>query len=264
MKAGSAQSDRDRRTPEAQRIRDDAATLPLGSHFILGGDFNIQSWNEPAYQVLVSSMSDNSGRFFDPIDSPGSATPSGGWNSNAAYRIVHTQDPATCDVSCGGTGCNGGGMDDRFDQLLIADSLMDGAGLDYIGNPAVPYSTMTWDDPNHSYRCWGNDGTSFNCRLTTTGNAMVGAAIAQALITAADGLGHLPVFLDLQLPAKLGAPAAIDFGSVPVGQPATMMITIFNAGDTARFSRSGVAGFDVLTYALGFQRVRCAHRHLYR
>jgi hypothetical protein len=127
---------------------------------------------------------------------------------------------------------------------------MDGAGLDYIGNPAVPYSTMTWDDPNHSYRCWGNDGTSFNCRLTTTGNAMVGAAIAQALITAADGLGHLPVFLDLQLPAKLGAPAAIDFGSVPVGQPATMMITIFNAGDTARFSRSGVAGFDVLTYTL--------------
>ncbi|MFQ3548994.1 MAG: hypothetical protein SNJ70_04525 [Armatimonadota bacterium] len=186
MKAGTSSTDRARRLREAQLIRNDAQVLNPSWSFLYGGDTNIQNSNEAAYQKLVGSESNNNGRFFDPINSPGN------WNNNSYFRFIHTQDPI-----------GAGGMDDRHDQLLISEDLIDGVGLDYIGNPAIPYSTSTWDDPNHSYRCWGNDGTSFDTTLTVNGNAMVGPMIAQALINTAKSSGHLPVFLDLRLPNPL-------------------------------------------------------------
>ncbi len=182
MKSSSGGSNEARRLLEAQRIRDNAegldtngpgSGLPAGWHFLLGGDFNIQRSTWSSYQELVGSQPNDDGRFFDPIKTPGD------WNNNAAFRIVHTQDPA-----------GAGGMDDRHDQILVCADLIDGDGFDYIGNPTIPYSTTTWDDANHSYRSWGNDGTSFNVSLTVSGNTMVGASIAQALRDAAANGGH--------------------------------------------------------------------------
>lgn len=185
MKSGSDSNDKARRLLEAQRIRDDAETLPAGWHFLLGGDFNIPSSGQAAYQELVGSQANNDGRFFDPISTPGS------WQNNSSFVIVHTQDPVWQ-------------MDDRYDQILVSAGMVDGADLDYIGDPSIPYSTITWDDPLHSYRSWGNDGTSYDAVLATTGNQMVGEAIAQALVDSAAGGGHLPVFLDLRVPPCLG------------------------------------------------------------
>jgi len=187
MKAGTTSSDQARRLLEAQRVRDDAAALPPDWNYLIGGDFNIQTSSQSAYIELIAATDGGAGQFFDPIRTPGS------WNNNGAYRIVHTQDPS-----------GAGGMDDRHDQLLASASLVDGLGLDYIGDPAIPYSTTTWDDPNHSYRSWGNDGTSFNLSLTIAGNTMVGPVIAQALVGSAAGAGHLPVFLDLRVPPCVG------------------------------------------------------------
>jgi hypothetical protein len=185
MKSGSAGSDLSRRLLEAQRIRDDAECLPEGWHFLLGGDFNIPSSGQAAYQELVGSQTNDDGRLFDPISTPGS------WQNNASFRFVHTQDPVT-------------EMDDRFDQLLLSTSLLDGTGLDYIGDPSRPYSTTTWDDPHHSYRSWGNDGSGYNAPLVVAGNQMVGSEIAQALRNSAASGGHLPVFLDLRVPPCRG------------------------------------------------------------
>lgn len=190
MKSGTAGSDESRRLLEAQRIRNDAEGLPPGWHFIVGGDFNIQASTQSAYQEMVGSQVNNAGRFFDPIATPGS------WNNNGAFRFVHTQDPI-----------GASGMDDRHDQLLLSASLVDGEGIDYVGVPSSPYSTVTWNDPNHSYRSWGNDGSSFNLSLTITGNQMVGPVIAQALVTTAQSGGHLPVFLDLDVPVVYDVPA---------------------------------------------------------
>lgn len=187
MKAGSTATDQARRLVEAERIRADAGSLPEGWHFLIGGDFNIQSSSQAAYQMLVGAQVNDAGRFFDPINTPGS------WNNNVGFRFVHTQDPI-----------GAGGMDDRHDQILVSACLVDGAGVDYIGDPAVPYSTTTWDDENHSYRSWGNDGTSYNASLTIEGNAMVGATIAQALVVSAMSGGHLPVFLELRVPPCAG------------------------------------------------------------
>ena len=133
-----------------------------------GGDYNVRSSSEAFYQKLTKTTS--AGQLFDPINS--SYTGTGGnitWYNTSTYRFLHTQDPY-----------GAGGMDDRDDFILTGSSLRDGQGLEYIGSKTAAYSTTTWDDTNHSYRVWGNDGTSFNSTLTVTNNAMVGDTIAPA------------------------------------------------------------------------------------
>lgn len=239
FKAGSAGSDQARRDPEAVRIRADSDALPAGiGGFLIGVDTNMQSSSQAAYQTMTSGVS--AGRFFDPINSPGN------WNNNAAFQYIHTQEPATQ-------------MDDRHDQLLVSGTLLDHQGLSYIfngpaGSPPV-FSTSTWNDPNHTYRCWGNDGGHFNTTIVSGGvNNQVGLTIANDLITTVSGNGHLPEYLDMQVPAKLGAPVAnstIDFGTVQLNASAQQTLLITNAADVPRFSKTGTgSGIDALTYSL--------------
>ena len=196
LKSSDTTEDQNRRLIETGRIRADANALNANPNnpfvnFMVAGDYNIHSSTEAAYQALVGSQSNNLGRFFDPL-----AT-SGTWYGNAADKFLDTQDPTSK-------------MDDRYDQILMSQSLFDGKGLDYIGDPTKPFSTTTWDDPNHSYRVWGNDGTSFNGQLTIANNQEVGAVIAQALFnTVGTGNfvsnggtgGHLPVYADFRINA---------------------------------------------------------------
>lgn len=240
-----------RRLIESQRIRDNAEGttfvdpiggtipgLPAGWNFLVGGDFNSQASTESFYAELVGSQTINTGRFFDPILSPGT------WNNSSAFRILHTQDPA-----------GAGGMDDRHDQILLSASLVDGSGFDYLGNPTVPYSISTWNDTNHSYRSWGNDGTmcptNSNCGpgLTVTGNAMVGASIAQSIINACgpSAAGHLPVFLDLRVPPQVTSNTTINFGQVQQNATAQAALSVSNSGDTAKWTAAGIAN---LSYTL--------------
>ncbi len=228
MKSGSATSDLDRRLAEAEFIRTNAQGLPADWHFLIGADFNIPTSTQAAYQKLVGSEINNAGRFFDPINRPGN------WNNTAATRNINTQDPATQ-------------MDDRFDQILISADLFDSKGIDYIGNPSIPFKNYSsadpqpWNDPNHSYRCWGNDGSAYNAPLTTTNNSMVGATIAQALINTADGLGHLPVYLDLRLPAQAGVSTnLIDFGVVRVNSSQSRTFQVSNTANTALWGTNGL------------------------
>jgi hypothetical protein len=225
MKSGSTNDDQNRRLLEAQRLRDDAQTLSPAWHFLVGADFNIPASGEASYQEMVGTQANNAGRFFDPISTPGN------WD-NFNFRFVHTQEPSTS------------GMDDRFDQILMDTDFFNGSGMEYIGKFGTPYSTSTWNDPNHSYRSWGNDGTSYNQPIKTTTNAMVGQAIAQALINTCNGNGHLPVFLDLKVPAEVDSPTILDFGTVVVGQPASLNLTVTNAGDVAQWSALGIADLN--------------------
>lgn len=238
LKAGSTTDDNARRLVETTRIRDNAegidtngpgTGLPAGWNFIVGGDFNVQTSTQTAYQELVGSQANNTGRVFDPINTPGS------WNNSSAFRFVHTQDP---------TGA--GGMDDRHDQILLSSSLVDSVGFHYIGNPAIAYSTTTWNDPNHSFRAWGNDGSSYNTTMTIAGNAMVGPTIAQAIanVCTASG-GHLPMFLDLRVPAKAQvSTATINFGQITQGSSATHVINVSNSGNTALWTANGIANLN--------------------
>lgn len=231
MKAGSASADQARRLLEAQAIRADATALPADWHFLLGADMNIQDSSQAAYQELVGFQAgNNAGRFWDPIKTPGS------WNNNGAFRIVHTQDPS-----------GAGGMDDRYDQILIARTLRNGSDFDYDGNATIPYSTTAWNDANHSYRSWGNDGTSFNTTLTVAGNQMVGSTIAQAIVDSTTQ-GHLPVVLNLLVPAQITSDTVLDFGQVQQNDLAEQILTVTNVGDVALWTAAGIAD---LKYSIG-------------
>ncbi len=243
MKSGSSSDDQSRRLYEATAVRNDANSLPSNYSFMLGGDLNIQTSTQAAYQKMVGSDSNNRGQFYDPIKSPGN------WNNNANYRFLHTQDPS-----------GAGGMDDRFDQLLVSGDLTDGKGLDYIGDAHQAYSDSTWDDPNHSYRVWGNDGSSFNGQITTTGNTMVGGDIAQALIESTGNTnpnvtgGHLPVFLDLRMQGEIGASTSfLDFGNIRLGSDASRFLDIFNSVDAGIWGVNGVAALNyTMEFSSGF------------
>ncbi len=237
MKAGSFENDKARRLIESQRIRTNAEGLPSGRAFMLGGDFNIQSSTETAYVHLVESAVNDSGRLFDPINRPGS------WVNNGNFRFIHTQDPAA----------GGGGVDDRFDQILLSSGLIDGQGFEYIGDASIPFSNTTWNDPIHSYRCWGNDGTSFNLPLTITGNQNVGPTIAQALIAAADSSGHLPVFLDMRVPPKMAvSQTEISFGKVfQSSKPVKRTFSVMNSADVALWNLAGVSDLEYTVSVIG-------------
>lgn len=227
FKAGSTGSDQNRRRIEAEIIRRDAAQLPANRPFLIAGDLNIQASSQVAYQELTLSATprdlSGDGRFFDPIATPGA------WQNDADFTFVHTQDPATQ-------------VDDRYDQILLSSELIDRGGLDYMGAALVPYSTVTWDDPNHSYRAWGNDGTMFNRAFDST-NAMVGPSIAADIVTLCFGGGHMPVFLDLRVPALVAVSETIDVGVVDPGD--VVSVGLAHGGDVGLW---GEAGLETLNY----------------
>jgi len=228
MKSGSG-VDELRRQTEAQRIAADVLALTPGWHAILGGDFNCTGFTDGGFAPLVGAVNGNpaiqNGPLYDPIRALG------GWENNGTFRFIHTQDPGA-----------GKQMDSRFDFVLLSASLRDGVGLDYIGSLSTPWNLATFNDTNHSYRCWGNDGSSFNTSLNIASNTMVGNAIATALQLSAVGLGHLPVYLDLRVPAKAQASTTtINFGNVPQNSTQSLTFTVGNSGDVSLWTVGGIA-----------------------
>ncbi len=212
-----------RRFNESVNLSADIAALPAGRHAIVGADFNLQRSSDPAYIQMVGDPY-NTGVLRDPINRGGD------WNNNIVYRNIHTQDPN-----------NSSGMDDRFDQVLLSPSLVDAQGMDYIGDYPRPWDLRFFEDANHSYRAWGNDGSSFNGFLNIATNAMVGPVIAQAIVDMALDGGHIPVFLDLAMPGRLGIDQPIiDLGEVPFTDAHAFTVAIRNAGDTALWGATGI------------------------
>jgi len=213
LKAGSTSADLSDRLSEATTLRNFLNALPTGSHFMFGADLNIQASSESAYQKLVGSEADNDGRLKDPLNQPGT------WHDNAAFAAIHSQSPRTTSFGGGATG----GMDDRFDQLLVSYAFDDSSGLSII--PAT-------------YTAYGNDGLHFNQAINTGTNYAVGPVIANALHAAAD---HIPVFLDIQVPARVDAPMELALGDVIVGGAKALPLGVENIA---------VAPADELAYSL--------------
>ncbi len=199
-------SDLASRAAQAATVRANANTLPAGTHFFYAGDFNIDSSSEASYQSFIGSQADNDGRAFDPINTPGT------WHNNAAITLIHTQSPHLDNPGAPGNAVPGG-IDDRFDFLLISAALQDGQGLDYIPG---------------TYRTFGNDGHHFNQDINDPPTIQEGAAMANALHAAAD---HLPVVLDLQDPVLtplISAPPIVIFPNALVGGLSEATLTVTN------------------------------------
>ena len=107
--------------------------------------------------------------FNDPINQ------SGEWHNNWNYADIHTQSTRTANLPDGGST---GGMDDRFDFMLISDDLLDGA-LSYVPD---------------SYQSFGQDGEHYNVSMLAVKNFSIPNDINNALYYMSD---HLPVLMQL-------------------------------------------------------------------
>lgn len=168
LKASSGSDNEQRRREEAAVLRQQLDLLEPTSQFMLMGDFNLYTSNEPAYQLLLDSAPDPDGQLYDPIDRPGN------WSNNITFAVIHTQSPRVESFGGGATG----GMDDRFDFILVSRALMD-----TVGSYAV----------SSTYRTVGNDGQHFNLSINAGTNSAVPDSVADALYYGAD---HLPVQCD--------------------------------------------------------------------
>ncbi len=166
LKAGTTAADSAQRSEEASLIRRAANVLPYNHHWIVAGDLNTYSSTEGAYTWLTSISRSQPGFVFDPIDRPGD------WHSDSTFTDIHNQSTRIRQFG-GGVG---GGLDDRFDFVLLSSRLMN----DHY--------------QQGSYTTFGNDGRHFDDSINAKPNLAVSDSTAQALYDASD---HLPVYLDL-------------------------------------------------------------------
>ncbi|UCG31927.1 MAG: hypothetical protein JSU68_09700 [Phycisphaerales bacterium] len=217
LKASDGSENEQQRLAEATLMRNNANALPAGTNFVYTGDFNVYYSDEPAYQKLTTPGTDPDGQAFDPINSPGT------WHANFFFADIHTQSPRTIDFGGGAIG----GLDDRFDFILQSASLDDDEGMSYV----------FW-----TYKAFGQDGWHFDAAIIDPPTIPEGADMATALH---EGSDHLPVALDLQVPAMVGAPTAIDFGTVILNADAVQDVPVSNAVDLLIFGYA-----DELDYTL--------------
>ena len=147
---------------------------------LIMGDFNMYTSNEPGYRLLTQTYSNPEICFMDPAALVGGV---GDWNNNIQYAAFHTQSTHSYSNEC----FSNGGLDDRFDFILMADEI------------AFSYNHLRY--VNNSYHAVGNDGHHFNMSVNQGYNTSVPAAVAEALF---DGSDHLPVTMKIAVDVHLG------------------------------------------------------------
>jgi hypothetical protein len=184
----------EQRLAECIGIRDSMNAMPAGTRALICGDLNFYTQaSEPGYAKLLEDQPNNVGRVYDLL-------PAGDWHDGEAFAPYHTQSP--CRSGTCASGAATGGMDDRFDFILPTYNLGTGQGLAVIPGTCVPV---------------GNDGLHLNLNITDPPVIPEGGTYAGALQLASD---HLPLRIDLQVPARISADAALAFDPVIVGAPA--------------------------------------------
>lgn len=152
-------------------------SLPEDSLILLGGDLNLYSASESAFQELLDVS--NHITFTDPANRVGA------WSNNPEFLDVFTQSTRTL-TNLGGAA---GGFDDRFDFILTSENMLNNAELYY---------------KEDSYQVFGNNNNP-NCfnRALNSGDCSgleFSLAIRQSLHNFSD---HLPVTLTLETPQLL-------------------------------------------------------------
>lgn len=147
---------------------------------LIMGDFNMYGASESGYRLLTQTYSNPDICFMDPLANVGGV---GEWSNNSQFTPFHTQSTRSYSEEC----FSGGGLDDRFDFILMADEI------------AFSYNHMRY--VQGSYHAVGNDGHHFNMSVDQGYNSSVPAEVAEALF---DGSDHLPVTMKIAVDVHLG------------------------------------------------------------
>jgi endonuclease/exonuclease/phosphatase family metal-dependent hydrolase len=172
LKSSQGTSNQEERLSNVQSFTTSLGNLPADANVILAGDFNVYDSAEPAYQELLDST--NAIRMRDPIDSPGD------WSSSSFQpKDILTQSTRSSSIFGDGAG---GGLDDRFDFILVSDNMMQSS------------NTVVFEA--ESYYAMGNSGTCYNQNITDCSGGEWSDEILQSLYYMSD---HLPVIMTLNL-----------------------------------------------------------------
>lgn len=149
--------------------------IPAHHHVLLAGDFNFyDSDSEPAYQKILDTS--NHIIMVDPIDSPGL------WHDNPLFAAIHTQATRTSSQGFGIGGATGG-MDDRFDFIMMSKNSIDAPEFSYIPE---------------TYKAYGNNGNCFDKSIHDTScTGIYSQEIREKLHNMSD---HTPVIMRFQTP----------------------------------------------------------------
>lgn len=176
LKAGNTGDNRTKRNTMVENTMSFLEARYTEENVLFMGDLNVYTGTEPAYQTLTN-YNNAAIRFIDPIDQLGA------WNNNSAFAAIHTQSTHSSSNGC----ASSGGMDDRFDFILISDEVR-------FGTRSVRYI-------DGSYKAFGQDGLHFNGSINAPpANAVVSEEVVNALFNMSD---HLPVVLQLYVDKTL-------------------------------------------------------------
>lgn len=177
LKAGSGTDNSNKRKVMATNTMNYLKNHNQKANYLMMGDFNLYGETEPAWLQLTMNSNTNI-NFNDPVNQ------SGDWHNNYAFRNYHTQSTHSEDNGC----ASWGGMDDRFDYILISNYIKN-------GTEHVKYV-------DGSYWALGQDGKHFNKGLLDAPtNTSVPANVLNALGKNSD---HLPVTLKLSVDQHVG------------------------------------------------------------
>lgn len=173
LKSSEGAANRQLRSGMVDTFFEKLKSIPKNHHVLFGGDFNFYSaYNEPAYQKLVDTK--HAFVMVDPIHMPGK------WHDNDTFKAIHTQ-ATRLSTEGFGTGGASGGMDDRFDFIMMSKSLEGNGPLSYIPG---------------SYKAYGNNGNCLNNRVDAYDcDGPYSLALRQNLYKMSD---HLPVVMQLK------------------------------------------------------------------
>jgi endonuclease/exonuclease/phosphatase family metal-dependent hydrolase len=182
LKASTGASNEQKRLNMVNVFTSNLASIPSNHHIVFAGDFNFYTASEDGYQEIIDT--NNAVTMVDPINREGS------WHNNSSYKDVQTQSPLTSNNQFAANyGANGaesdgvkGGLDDRFDFIMIDQNTKTSADLHYVTN---------------SYKAFGNNGNCFNDNIDDIDCS--GAEYSQTTRNnLANMSDHLPVVMELE------------------------------------------------------------------
>lgn len=190
LKASTGNTNREKRLNSIRNFNNYLEKFRENTYVILAGDFNFYTSNEEGFQELINP--NNSIQIIDPINRLCPVFPDDNkdyfndnynatyfWN-NSSFADVHSQ--ATRSSQLNGDGA-GGGMDDRFDFIMLSKNFTTSTDLYYV---------------NNSYKTIGNNGNCYNSYVSNTNcTGTFTQELRNALYNFSD---HLPIVLDIETP----------------------------------------------------------------
>jgi len=144
LKASQGIANENLRLSMATNFTNHLASLNSNSFVLFAGDFNFYTSAESGYQQILNTS--NSIIIKDPLNLNNNLQ---NWHNNFSWRNIHTQSTRISSSEFNGYGA-GGGLDDRFDFILLSENFISNSEINYI---------------NNSYKSYGNNGNCFNNRI---------------------------------------------------------------------------------------------------